>query len=135
VNERIHKILVVDDDPTFRRAVSRLLEAKGYLVSEESRILVVIKTIMDQNPDLILLDLYMPEVRGVDIVKTMREMNIDIPIVVISGHINMEDFQILHEYGINDILVKPVDLKTLLDKVKSVLNRKAQMPGAEREQE
>jgi DNA-binding response OmpR family regulator len=135
VNGRIPKILVVDDDPTFRRAVSRLLEAKGYLVSEESRMLVLIKTIMDQNPDLILLDLYMPEVRGVDIVKTMREMNIDIPIVVISGHINMEDFQILHEYGINDILVKPVDLKTLLDKVKSVLNRKAQMPGAEREQE
>lgn len=134
MNGRIPKILVVDDDPTFRRAVSRLLEAKGYLVSEESRILVVIKTIMDQNPDLILLDLYMPELRGVDIIKTMREMSINVPIVVISGHINIEDFQILHEYGVNDVLVKPVDLKTLLNKIKSVLNRKAEMPGAGREQ-
>ncbi|HUU27987.1 MAG TPA: response regulator [archaeon] len=115
------KIFVVDDDPAFSKAVSKTLKANGYQVVEESRMLVLIKSIVEENPDLILLDLCMPKAGGVEIIKTMWEMKINVPILIISGQIKMEDFRILRNFGVTEFLVKPFTMNALLAKVKEVL--------------
>lgn len=117
-----HKIFVVDDDAPFRHVINKILSAYDYQVSEGSGSLSVIQTIRQEKPDLILLDLYMPKAGGIEIIRTMRKLKIDIPVIVISGLLSKKDFQILLEHGIRHFLVKPIHLKTLLDAVKDVLH-------------
>lgn len=119
------KIFVIDDDFSFRKAVARILYTKGYHVIEVSRSITVIKSIVKEKPDLILLDLYMPNAGGIDIINTMRRMGIDIPVVIISGLLKDLDVQILREKGVKHFMVKPVNLKMLLAKVKEVLETNA----------
>ncbi len=121
MNRKAPKIFVVDDDPYFRIAVVGILRANGYQVAVESRPLSVINSIKKERPNLVLLDLRMPKAGGEEIIKTMKRMNLSIPVVVISGHLSHQNFQKLRGLGVEHFLVKPVDLKTLLAKVKEAI--------------
>jgi DNA-binding response OmpR family regulator len=115
------KIFVVDDDPAFRNAVVKILGVSGYRVVEESRMLRVIDSIVREKPDLILIDLNIPQISGMEIIKNLRRMGLAIPIMVVSGRISLEEFQNLREFGVLDFLSKPVTAKSLLDKVGNIL--------------
>ena len=115
------KIFVVEDDPAFRGAVVKILDASGYRVVEESRMLRVIDSIVEEKPDLILLDLNIPQISGMEIIKTLHGMGLTIPILVVSGHVSLEEFQALREFGVPDFLTKPVTSKNLLARVESIL--------------
>lgn len=121
MSEHTQKILVVDDDRDFRRAICAVLRVNGYEVREESNALAVLKTISEFHPDLVLLDLYMPVGQGVELVRSMKELDIFVPVVVISGRVSVEDFNTLRELGVEDILAKPVNKTMLVEKVKQVL--------------
>jgi len=116
------KILIVDDDWSFRLAVFRLLSAKGFEVIEMKRSIPVIQTILKEKPDLILLDLYMPHAGGMEIVNTIKRKKINIPVIIISGLLSEYDFQILREKGIDHFLAKPIDSKTLIEKVNDIFS-------------
>ena len=122
MNRNLQKIFIVDDDYSFRKAVSKILSTNGYHPVEVPSSIPMIKSIIKEKPDLILLDLYMPNAGGVEIIRTMKRMKINIPVVIISGVLNDFDFRILREKGVNHFLAKPVDLRTLLAKVKEVLD-------------
>ena len=119
------KILVVDDDPHFRNAVISILKANGYRVAEEPSALSVIRAINKEKPDLILLDLKMPKAGGIEVIKTMRRMSIYIPVVVVSGHLSQQNFHNLRVLGVEYFLVKPVNLRMLVAKVKEAIELKA----------
>lgn len=119
------KILIVDDDNSFRYALSRILISNGYYPVEVSRSIPVVKAIIKENPDLILLDLHMPNAGGVEIIRTMQRMKIEIPVVIISGLLNDLDFRILWEMGVKHFLAKPVDINTLISKVNEILEKSA----------
>ena len=121
MNSKAPKIFVVDDDPYFRIAVVGILRANGYQVAVESRPLSVINSIKKERPDLILLDLRMPKVGGMEVIKTMRRLSLYTPVVIISGHLSHQNFQKLRGLGVEHFLVKPIDLKTLLAKVKEAI--------------
>ena len=121
MNSKAPKIFVVDDDPYFRIAVVGILRANGYQVAVESRPLSVINSIKKERPDLILLDLRMPKVGGMEVIKTMRRLSLYTPVVIISGHLSHQNFQKLRGLGVKHFLVKPIDLKTLLAKVKEAI--------------
>ena len=115
------KIFVVDDDPAFRSAVVKILSASGYRVVEESRMLRVIDSIVQEKPDLILLDLNIPQMSGMEIIKTLHGMGLAIPILVVSGKISLDEFQNLREFGVLEFLAKPVTTKNLLTRIGSIL--------------
>jgi len=123
------KILVVDDDPHFRNAVISILETHGYRVAEEPSALSVIRAINKEKPDLILLDLKMPKAGGMEVIKTMRRMSIYIPVVVVSGHLSQQNFHNLRVLGVEYFLVKPVNLRMLVAKVKEAIELKAAHHG------
>lgn len=125
MNEKQKKILIVDDDDSFREALSSILIATGYYPVEVSRSIPVVKAIIKEKPDMILLDLRMPKAGGVEIIRTMIRMKIVIPVVIVSGLLNDLDFRILRGLGVNHFLAKPVELKTLLVKIKEVLGQSA----------
>lgn len=119
------KIFVVDDDFYFRKAVARILCYNGYDAIEVSSSIPVINSIIKERPDLILLDLYMPNAGGMEIINTMRRMNIDIPVVVISGLLTDLDIRILQEKGVKHFMAKPVRLKMLIKKVNELFEKPA----------
>ena len=116
-----HKILVVDDDKLFRQAVMKLLSSRGYGVIDVSRSISVIKTLLKEQPDLMLLDLFMPEAGGMEILNIMKKKRIDIPVIIISGQISEVDFNILRQKGIEHFLAKPVSMKKLIGTVTKIL--------------
>ena len=114
-------ILVVDDDRDFRRAVCAIIKSAGYLPVEETNPLAVLKTIIEIRPDLVMLDLYMPGGKGVDLVRSMKELEMDVPVVIVSGRVSVEDFQSLRDLGVEEFLAKPVTKVSLISKIRQIL--------------
>ena len=108
------KIVVVDDDYSFRKAVARILAANNYRVVEQSNSLRAISSIIQEKPDLILLDLCMPKADGIEIIQTMKRLKIEIPVLIVSGNLRRMDVRILKDRGAIDIMVKPIHMKKLL---------------------
>ena len=127
MTDKTLKIMVVDDEHSFRKAVADFLEANGYRTAQDSSALSAIRTIATENPDLILLDLRMKKVGGIEMIRAMRRKKIDIPVVVISAYLSQENFWCLRKLGIEYFLAKPVDSKTLLSKIKEAVEHYASL--------
>lgn len=115
------KIIVVDDDYSFRKAVAMVLAANNYQVVEQGSSLRIINLIVKEKPDLILLDLCMPKADGMEIIQAMKRLEIEIPVLIVSGNLQRLDVRLLQDRGAIDIMAKPVHMKKLLAKVESIL--------------
>jgi two-component system chemotaxis response regulator CheY len=116
------KILIVEDQADLREMLATLLRAEGFMIytaSDGREGLEVFKT---NCPDLIVTDINMPNMNGVDMVRTVREMHCDsIPILVLTAVGSGVASDAL-EAGANQALIKPVELQTLVNGVKRLLN-------------
>ncbi|MFC1544776.1 response regulator [Gemmatimonadota bacterium] len=117
MSSRDRTILVVDDDRDFRKAICAIIRAGGYRAVEEADALAVLRTITEISPDLVLLDLYMPGVKGVELVRSMKELKISVPVLIVTGMVSVEDFQSLCGLGVDDFLAKPVTKADLMKKI------------------
>jgi FixJ family two-component response regulator len=122
MNQEAEKIFIVDDDFSFRKAVAALLRANGYQVAENSGRLDVLKAIIKEGPDLILLDLRMSEINGEEILNSMRRKGLSIPVIVVSGSLNRLYRRLLNDQGVCDFLMKPAAKETLLTKIRKTLS-------------
>ena len=121
MEEKQHKILVVDDEQNVRILLDDTLTAFGYKVVQESQALSTVRTIKKENPDLITLDLKMPGADGIQIIKTLRRENINIPIVVISAFLGSPEIKQLLDLGVTQILSKPFQIDNLKEKIIAAL--------------
>ena len=113
MNDSSPKILVVDDNYAMRAYLAKLLTSYGYNVVQEGRPEFVIKTVRAEKPDLITMDLKMPEVSGEMIIRAMKSAKINIPIVVISAYLNKKNIRTLSDLDIKFIVMKPIEKKRL----------------------
>lgn len=116
------KILIVDDDLNICELISLYLEKEGYKTSKAHSGLKAIETINLENPDLILLDLMLPEIDGYEVCKEVRKTR-DTPIIMITSRGETFDKVIGLELGADDYVVKPFDSKELVARIKAVLRR------------
>ena len=116
------KIFIIDDDFSFRKAVCTLLKDKGYQVAESSGRLDVIKSIIRENPDLVLLDLRMTEIDGEEILNSIKRKNLPFPVIIVSGSLNQVNRRLLRNHGACDFLMKPAEKSELISKVQNALN-------------
>ncbi|MBI9108384.1 MAG: response regulator [Spirochaetales bacterium] len=86
------KILVVDDVPMIREAISVLLEEKGYETRTAKNGREGMKVFSSYQPDLVLTDIVMPDMEGIEFLRTLREKDKKLPIIVMSGNYVGEDF-------------------------------------------
>jgi len=118
------KILVVDDSSTNIVLLDAILQREGYEVITALNAKEGLKYVKNQNPDLILLDLLMPEVNGFDFMETYNKMEKTrkVPVIIVSAVGTSENKQYSMELGAVSFINKPVDIPSLLNLIKNTLN-------------
>lgn len=118
-----NKILVVDDEPDIRDLVKEILEDEGFQVSVAENGEQARRGIQEQHPDLTLLDIWMPDIDGITLLKEWNETGkLDFPVVMMSGHGTVETAVEATRLGAYDFLEKPLSLAKLILTVKNALD-------------
>lgn len=129
-----YKILLVEDDENIRIMVGAMLESAGYQVIETRSCTTAMTLASSHIPDLILLDLGLPDKDGMTLLKAVRESDL-IPIIVLSARTEESDKVEAFEMGANDYITKPFGAAELLARVRSTLrftrhsNNEGHLPG------
>lgn len=120
------KILIIEDEEAIRRVLTKILkeENNSYDIFEASDGLLAIEFIKNQDFDLILCDIKMPKMDGLEVLEATKKIKPDIPIVMISGHGDLETAVETMRHGAYDYISKPPDLNRLLNTVRNALDRK-----------
>ena len=121
------KILIVDDDLDTLRLVGLLLQRKGYQITAADNGIQALEKAREEHPDLILLDVMMPEIDGIEVLKRLRS-NSDtenIPIIMFTAKSQVEDKVTGFELGADDYLTKPTHPAELTARVRTLLARSA----------
>ncbi|MGB5961281.1 MAG: response regulator transcription factor [Coleofasciculaceae cyanobacterium] len=119
------KILVVDDDRTMRTVLTRYLENRGYQVEQVTSGAEALVAVTKNPPDLIVSDIMMPEMDGLEFCRRLRATPSGqlMPFIFLSGKGELEDRIHGHSMGADDYLTKPVDPRELVAKIESQLER------------
>ncbi|WP_232660536.1 response regulator transcription factor [Pseudonocardia sp. TRM90224] len=120
--------LVVDDDTTVRDVVGRYLDRAGYRVDVASDGEQALRTIATSPPDVVILDLMLPRLGGLEVCRRLRSSKIDIPIVMLTALGEEEDRVLGLELGADDYVTKPFSPRELVLRVASVLRRSRELP-------
>jgi DNA-binding response OmpR family regulator len=119
------RILVVDDEAGIGRFLSIKLGLSGYEVTSTTSGAEAIEMVRVREPDVILLDVLMPDVTGMDVIERVRSWS-KVPIIVFTGHPDIIRFAL--KLGANDHIEKPFNIDLLLNKIKSLLDASATRP-------
>lgn len=120
------KILIIEDEEAIRRVLVKILteENKNYQVFEASDGLAGVEAIKKEDFDLILCDIKMPKMDGVEVLEAAKKIKPEIPIVMISGHGDLDTAVSTMRLGAYDYISKPPDLNRLLNTIRNALDRK-----------
>ncbi|WP_088318018.1 response regulator [Kineosporia sp. R_H_3] len=118
------KVLVVDDEPALRRTLAILLRARGYEVVSAADGRGGLAAVPAEHPDVVVLDLGLPDVDGVDVVRSLRGWS-PVPILVLSGRLDARQKVAALDAGADDYVTKPFDVEELLARLRAVARRHA----------
>lgn len=120
------KILIIEDEEAIRRVLAKILceENESYEVDVAEDGVVGFEKIKENEYDLVLCDIKMPKMDGVELLEAVKKIDTEIPIVMISGHGDMETAINTMRLGAFDYISKPPDLNRLLNTVRNALDRK-----------
>lgn len=115
-------ILVVDDEAKVRDSIRGVLVDEGFRVRTAKNGQDALATIRRERPELVLLDVWMPEVDGIEVLARIKETAADLPVIVISGHGNVEMAVKATKLGAVDFIEKPFSIDALLSSVRRALH-------------
>lgn len=123
-----HRVLVIDDEPPIRKLLRMGLSAHGYEILEASNGRTALATLA-QNPDLIILDLGLPDIQGLELLRTIRSRNESVPIVVLSSRGDEAGKVEALDLGADDYVTKPFGMDELLARMRAALRHRLQVQG------
>jgi UDP-3-O-[3-hydroxymyristoyl] N-acetylglucosamine deacetylase len=115
------RILVVDDEEKIRQSLRGVLSDEGYVVSEAGDGKRALERLEAETPDLVILDVWLPEIDGIALLERIREMHPNLPVIIICGHANIEAAVRATRLGAADFIEKPFSLEALLASVARAL--------------
>jgi two-component system KDP operon response regulator KdpE len=116
------RVLIVDDEPQIARALSLNLRARQYEVAVAADGSEALRRATDWHPDVVVLDLGLPDLDGVDVIHGLRGWS-QVPIIVLSGRIGAEDKITALDAGADDYVTKPFGVDELLARIRAVSRR------------
>jgi DNA-binding response OmpR family regulator len=122
------KILVVEDEPAMVAGLRDNFEFEGYDVITARDGVEGLERALDESPDLVVLDVMMPRMSGLEVCKQLRAKRASLPIIMLTARGQEVDKVVGLELGADDYVTKPFSIRELLARVKSVLRRTAVLP-------
>ena len=123
------RILVIDDEPPIRKLLRVGLSAHGYQIVEASNGKMALDLLSEQAPDLVILDLGLPDMEGHELLRTMRARNDSVPIVVLSSRDDETGKVQALDSGADDDVTKPFGMDELLARMRAALRHQLQIHG------
>ncbi|MBG0782886.1 MAG: sigma-54-dependent Fis family transcriptional regulator [Bacteroidales bacterium] len=118
----MHRILIIDDEQSIRRTLREILEYEKYQVEDAETGMEGLQKISEQDFDVILCDIKMPEMDGIETLEAIKQIT-DCPVIMISGHGTIETAVEAIKKGAYDYIAKPPDLNRLLITIKNALDK------------
>ena len=116
-------ILIIDDEKSIRKTLTEILSYEGYKIEEASDGEEGLKKFKEKNFDLVLCDIKMPKLDGIEFLEKAREINDEVPIIIISGHGNIETAVEAVKKGAYDYISKPPDLNRMLITLRNAMEK------------
>ena len=123
------RVLVIDDEPPIRKLLRVGLSAHGYQIVEASSGKMALELLGEQRPDLIVLDLGLPDMQGHELLRVVRERNDSVPIVVLSSRDDEASKVQALDSGADDYVTKPFGMDELLARMRAALRHQLQTHG------
>ncbi len=120
------KILIIDDERSIRNTLKDILEVEGYNIDVAENGFEALKSLEKNEYQVIFSDIKMPQMDGIELLQKIKEKEIESPVIMISGHGNIETAVDCIKKGAYDFIEKPIDLNRLLIVVRNALNQKKQ---------
>ena len=120
-----HKLLLVDDSGLARRRMRAILEPAGFHIVEAEDGMTAIERYYLEKPDLVILDLVMKGMYGLDVLTKLRELDPSVRVIVVSADVQQSSQDLVEAAGAAGFLTKPVDRDNVLTLVRGVLARTA----------
>jgi len=127
----MRSLVIIEDEPDIAALLACCFEAEGFRVTTVENGRAGVRTVVERHPQLVLLDLLLPETNGWEVVRSLKNSLTahDIPIIVLSGVGSVEERIKLLEAGIDDFIVKPFSVKEVIARARAVLRRAEWRPG------
>ena len=109
----MRKILVIDDEQNIRKMLTRVLSPEGFMVKEANNGLEALKRLQEENYSLVLLDLKMPGLNGIETLKEIRQNDLNLPVIMMSAYGSIPEAVEAMKLGALDYLIKPFDIEEL----------------------
>lgn len=119
-----HTVMVVEDDPATRRLYRFLLSNSGYTVVEAEDGVAALERLALQACDVIITDMNMPRMGGIDLVRTLRQNNSDIYVIMVTAFGTPDTEKHAFRAGVNEYLTKPFDFEELERRVQTFFARR-----------
>jgi two-component system, NtrC family, nitrogen regulation response regulator NtrX len=116
-------ILIIDDEKSIRKTLTEILSYEGYKIDEASDGEEGLKKFKEKNYDLVLCDIKMPKLDGIEFLEKAGEINDEVPIIIISGHGNIETAVEAVKKGAYDYISKPPDLNRMLITLRNAMDK------------
>jgi YesN/AraC family two-component response regulator len=120
------KVLVIDDDNFIRELILEILKAQDFEVHEACNAFEGLKVLKEVKPDLIITDIHMPEMTGIELIARIKKAGVIVKIIVISGEFMKEGTNFLSEarnLGVDAVMKKPISETSLRVTVKSLFSK------------
>jgi two-component system, chemotaxis family, chemotaxis protein CheY len=116
------KILIVDDSGLARRRARGILEGAGYEIVEAEDGMAALETYFVAKPDVVLLDLVMKGMYGLDVLAKLRQMDPSAKVIVVSADVQTSSHDLVAQAGAAGFLIKPMDAREVLSLIENTLN-------------
>lgn len=125
----MQRVLVVDDDPSVRNFLKRGLAYEGFAVDLAESGEVGLRMARERQPDFVILDLMMPGIDGLEVLRRLRAVDESLPVIMLTAKDTPEDQIKGLETGADDYVVKPVSFEVLLARIRALLRRRGKEVG------
>jgi len=115
------KILIVDDEESIRLSLTEALKGGGHEIITAADGEEALKKIKEGQPDLMLLDMKMPKMGGIEVLQKIRDFNREMKVIVVTAHGDMQTALLCGRVGVRTFIEKPFDLKQLMEEIKAAL--------------